>query len=420
MRTHGEATLGVDQDTIPSVEFDPTSPDFTRDPYPYYRRLREETPIARMPGNFLLVSGHRDCFQILRDPIWNVPPNLGCVSEREGSGYDNPNFGGLRTLFEDPDTPDDGAERSHVRRVLVAKAFSRNGANEIKDRVVETVGNLLDEAMEAGEVDMVGAFTAPFVHDIGCDLLGIPAKDRADVRRWVSGLGAAIDPLYKRSDEEGKRLAQLGREFREYMAALLVYRRRHPGADLLSHLMAVEEDGERLSEAGVVAMCCIIAMAATETSINFLSLAIWSLLRNPGELARFREDTGIAPRAVEELLRYDTQIHFVSRLAAEDTVLGGHRIPKGQYAFVLTAAANRDAAVFYDPERLDLTRDPNPHLAFAPGRHHCTGAAFAQVEARFALSTLVRRVPNLALAGEPEVRQRFNNRSLARLPVSLR
>lgn len=401
--------------TTDDLLFDVGAPEFRRDPYPAYRRLRERAPVFREPGGALLLTRRRECVALLSDPRWRYVEDVRCLPAQDAAG------GGRDAAGTPGQAPDGhGAMASRPVRGPLSKVFTPRVVRGAQERIQQVAERLLDEALERGEVDLVEAYTYPLAATVFCELLGVPPSDRALFRPWVEATVRGIDAVLAITPEEATAKDRAGEAFDAYFRDLIARRRRRPGEDLISGLLQVEVDGRTLATDELVALCTLVLIAGHASTANFIASGTLALLRNPGELARLRDDPEVMPSAVEELLRYDPPGQFVVRRATCDHEFAGQRMQEGQYAVVFLAAANRDPEVFADPDRLDLTRSPNPHIAFSHGAHYCLGATLAREEARRALATLLRRAPGLALAGEPVYKPSLQVRGLQSLPVALR
>ena len=247
----------------------------------------------------------------------------------------------------------------------------------------------------------------------------MPSDDVPFVIRQAPPLAVGFDPSPMRTAEALESAEAATRQLTDYLTALVAERRKEPGADLLSGLIAAEQEGDNLSHDELVATAMLLLIAGHETTANLIGNGLLALLRHPGELARFRAEPDLDRPAVEELLRYDGPVQMVERTSLEDVEVGGVTVPRGRVVVLCVGAANRDPAVFRDPKRLHLARDPNPHLAFSAGHHFCLGASLARVEARIALSELVRRFPNLRATDKARWRPSFTIRGLRELQLSL-
>lgn len=369
--------------------FDPFDPRWASDPFPLYTELRERAPIHRNEElGFWVVLRHADCLTVLRDR------RASSDNTRSVDGHPSPVPPELAEarpfLFRDP--PD------HTRlRGLVAKAFTPRVVESLRGRTQAIVDELLDAVLEADRVDLVEAFAYPLPVRIICELLGVPVADQDRFRDWSAALARGLDPDFLLSPEVLAARDEALLQFSTYFFDLLAERRRHPGDDLLSRLVAAEDGGEVLSEAELLSTCILLLVAGHETTVNLLGSGTLALLRHPDQWDRFRTDPGVVRTGVEELLRYVSPVQLTGRILTEDVDVGGVTVGAGQFAMLLLASANHDPAQFPDPERLDVGRTPNNHLGFGFGIHHCLGAPLARMEAQVALASLARRAPRLAL-----------------------
>jgi hypothetical protein len=269
-------------------------------------------------------------------------------------------------------------------------------------------------------MDLVEDFAYPLPVIVICEMLGVPVKDQERFKQWgldvARGLDAILLPLDSPVAARSVAARQaLGGYFRE----LIAERRAAPRADLLSALIAAEEAGDRLSEDELLATSILLLVAGHETTVNLIGNGTLALLRHPDQLQRLREHPEMIGTAVEELLRYDGPVQRTARIPSEDVTLGGKTIPAGEMVMPFIGAADRDPAQFPDPDRLDIGRTPNRHIAFGLGIHFCLGAPLARVEGQIAINTLVQRLPKLALATDsPQFRQSLTLRGLSTLPVA--
>jgi cytochrome P450 len=386
---------------------DPHSPEFRRDPYSAYRRLRETASVHRNPTGGWLVSRYRDIEAALEDPRLRNVKNIRCY----------------------PDASDDAGPMDlpiadFVRiRESVARTFSPRMMRRFQPRIQQIVDGLLDHALAAGEVDLHEAFCRPLALNVFGELFGVPAADRTLFSGWVEGMvqGVDVDMQMVVSPELAERRDRAQAEFSTYFRGLIAERRRDPADDLVSALVAIEQDdGTVLTEEELVLSCTMLLIAGHETTVHLVAAATHTLLEHPDQLQRLRDDPGIARTAVEELLRYITPAQLLPRVAHTDLDIGSQRIPAGELIVLLLVAANRDPEIFADPDRLDLTRHPNPHLAFSHGTHFCLGSTLAKLECEIALTGLLRRAPALALAGEAVFKPTIAMRCVDELPVRLR
>lgn len=385
------------------------------DPYPFYRRLREQGGMVRTPISWVATS-HADATAILRDPRFSSNERHSPQFDAFAELAEQVGLGSLLELqtrimlFADP--PD------HTRlRRLVSKAFHARAVEAMRPRIQALVDGILEEAAGDGGMDVTSQLAYPLPVSVICEMLGVPAEDRFRFEEWTRAAVRVLDPgddltVYFPAKEAFD-------QFGDYFAELLPKRRRAPGPDLLSALLAAEDAGDALTQDELVATIILLFIAGHETTVNLIGNGLLALLRHPEELARLRSDPTLLPSAVEELLRFDGPVQLTGRTATADLDVHGTAVPKGQQVVVLLGAANHDPAAFQDPERLDVGRTDNRHVAFGGGIHLCLGAPLARLEAQVALGTLVQRFPALALATEDVVwKETVTLRGPEALPVS--
>jgi len=393
------------------VLFNPFLPEFHADPYPFYRRLREQDPVHQTPMGFWVLTRYDDCVTALRDPRFGREEFQQMLAAVYG-GEESDRLP-RSMLFRDP--PD------HTRlRALVSKAFTPRVIEQMRDHIQEIVDRLLDRAQRQGGMDVIEDLAYPLPVTVICEMLGVPVDDHASIRSWSADIARSLDaiglPSHQSIVDRG-RVAR--RALADYFRALVPGRRARPQADLLSGLLAVEEQGDRLTEPEVIAMCLLLFIAGHETTVNLIGNGTLALLRHPDQLAGLRADPALIGNAIEELLRYDSPVQRTARITTTDVEVAGHLIAKGAMVVTALGAANRDPAQFPDPDRLDVTRRDVRHISFGYGIHFCLGAPLARVEGQIALGTLLRRAPGLGLA-EPSLEWRESSvlRGLKRLRVT--
>jgi cytochrome P450 len=414
-------------DTVADVSsdgpiFNLFDPQWSSDPFPLYAELRTRAPLHRNEFGFWVAARHADCLAILRD--------RGASVEREDilDDEDSARFDGREGLSDEAaqreldnrsflvrDPPD------HTRlRGLVAKAFTPKVVEGLRSRTQEIVDELIDVALDEGTVDLVDQFAYPLPVRVICDLLGVPFADQDRFKVWSHALARGLDPNFLLPREVVRASAEAREQFAAYFFELLAERRRSPGDDLLSQLVAVEDGGTVLSEAELLSTCILLLVAGHETTVNLIAGGARALLEHPSQLERFRDDPSVARSGVEEMLRFVSPVQLTGRTLLQDVELGDVRIEAGQFIMLLLASGNRDPLAFDNPEEFDVARAPNHHLGFGFGIHHCLGAPLARMEADVALSTLVRRAPQLALASNV-VTYKANVilRGMESMPVSL-
>ena len=380
------------------------SPKFVEDPYPSYARLRERDPVCFSESlGAWLVTRYEDVKLVLTDARFG----------KQGAPPVNPLAQTIDAmppsiLFLDP--PD------HTRlRALVNKAFTPRVVRDLRPRIEEIAASLLEDVAEQGRMDVVHDFAFPLPAMVIAELLGVPTTDRERFKAWTVRVAQALDTT--QPEDVQREGVHAMRELADYFAALVAERRSRPRDDLVSALVAVEEEGDRLGSGELLSMCVILLGAGHETTTNLLANGVLALLKHPRQMRLVREDSDSIGDAVEELLRYDPPVQRTLRVARAPVDLAGQGIDAGQVVFASIAAANRDPAVFEDPDRLDVTRHPNPHLAFSRGIHFCLGAPLARLEGAIAFHALLQRFGRLELDGAVERNPNTVLRGLRHLPV---
>jgi len=391
------------------VHFNPMDPEFIADPYPTYHRLRAEDPVHHNPLGFWVLTRYEDVVAALRDPRLIKEPIAAFVAARFGAAM--PAMG-LSMLDRDP--PD------HTRlRGLVNKAFTPRVVEGLRPHIQKIVDGLLARVEGAGTMDLIEEFAYPLPVTVICQMLGVPVEDRERFKQWGLDIARGLDAILLPPDSDVARRSVAARHaLADYFRALIAERRAAPRGDMLSDLIAAEEAGDKLREDELLATCILLLVAGHETTVNLIGNGTLALLRHPDQLRRLRENPGLIGSAVEELLRYDGPVQRTARIPSSDITFDGLTIGKGEMVMPFIGAADRDPAQFPDPDRLDITRTDNRHIAFGWGIHFCLGAPLARVEGQIAISTLVQRLPKLALATDrPEYRQSLTLRGLTTLPV---
>ncbi|MFB6715746.1 cytochrome P450 [Streptomyces sp. NPDC056237] len=401
----------------PFGSFDPWSPAFVADPYPAYATLRAAGRVHYFePTDQWLVPHHADVSALLRDrrlgrtylhrftheEFGRTPPPA------EHEPFHTLNGQGLLDL----EVPD----HTRIRR-LVSKAFTPRTVEQLVPTVQRLAAGLVDSFVEAGGGDLLKAVAEPLPVAVIAEMLGIPESERAPLRPW----SAAICGMFELnpSDDTARAAVRASLEFSAYLRELIEERRKNPGTDLISALIAAHDEGERLSEQEMVSTCVLLLNAGHEATVNTTVNGWWTLLRHPEQLAALRADHGLLPTAVEELMRYDTPLQMFERWVLDDIEIDGTVIPRGSEVALLFGSANRDPARFPAPDTLDLSRRENPHITFGAGIHFCLGAPLARVELAASFGELLRRAPNLRLAAEPEWNPGYVIRGLKELRVEL-
>ena len=396
--------------------FNPLSPDFIRDPYPYYERLRTTDPMHITAHGAFLASRHADVSLVLRDKRFGKDYVDRTIKRYGPKIMDEPIFASMKHWMLQQDPPD------HTRlRGLVVKAFTARRVEDMRPRIQQVVDQTIDAIIDRGHMDLIEDFAFRLPVTIICDMLGIPEQHRETFYKGSRDGGRILDPVPLTPEEiaqdnTGNALAIM------YFEQLFELRRRDPGDDLTTQLVQAEEDGSKLTNEEMTANIILLFGAGHETTVNLIGNGLLALHRNPDQLALLKANPSLITNAIEEFLRYDSSVQLTGRTTLEDVEdLGGKRIPKGDTVLCLLGSANRDPAVYpHGPDQLDITRPNVKPLSFGGGIHFCLGAQLARIEAEIAINTLLRRIPSLRLddAENPEWRPTFVLRGLKRLPAS--
>jgi cytochrome P450 len=393
-----------------SFAFNPFDEETRRDPYALFARARREHPVFRHEG--LPVSSifrHADCQAILRDPkTWSsmFPTPPGFTPE------DVPRS----MLVTDPP--------EHARlRGLVSQAFTPKRVHELAPRVEVIAHQLLDEALERREVDLVEALTYPLPVIVIAEMIGVPVEDRARFKAWSDALVAPLGSIFfaEPSREMIDEQRRIRAELEEYFVRLVEDRRRSPKNDLLTALVQAELEGSRLAFDELLAMLILLLVAGNETTTNLIGNAALELLAHPEALAAVRADGSLTGPAVDEVLRFSSPVQMDPRIATRDVTVQGVTIPAGEFALCWIGSANRDETVFDRAATFDVHREKQSHLAFGFGPHYCLGASLATLEAEVAVRVLLERTRSFARVGEEPLplHPSIVFRGVTRLPIRL-
>lgn len=396
------------------VMFNPFLPSFLADPYPAYAALRAHDPVHRsLALQVWVVTSFAEAETVLRDPA-TFSSDLGVATSPLAQALNQQRAASplghvMTVLNSDPPT--------HTRlRGLVNRAFTPRTVEALRDRIEAVTAELLDAAPARDPFDLMTALAQPLPVIVIAELLGIPAADRARFKRWSDDIAGTTRPMAGLQVIEGARRATT--ELIAYLEPVIARLRAEPGEDLLSALVQAEDAGDRLSHEELLAFAILLLVAGNETTTNLLGNGVLALLRHPEQLAALRAEPALLPRAIEELLRYDSPVQTLIRFARQPSQLGGHEVKAGESVLVAIAGANRDPRRFTDPERLDVGVERERHLAFGLGPHFCLGAPLARLEAEVALGALLERYPGLHLAGDPVRGGTFTLRGVDALPVA--
>jgi cytochrome P450 len=386
----------------------------------FFARLREQGPLVyvadygTMNGTTegaWIVTNYDDALALLKDPRFTKDVRKILPQENAEHSPQESLFLAISSNMLMADPPD------HTRlRGLVSKAFTPRMIEQLRPRIQEITDELLDAVQDRGQMDLITSFAYPLPITVISQMLGIPEADRQQFRTWTQ---AMVNPD-ELSDLEAR--TSMLETFLRYIQTLLSEKRAHPGNDLTSGLVQGEESGDQLSEHELISMIFLLIVAGHETTVNLIGNGTLALLEHPDQMRLLQSDPSLIPSAIEELLRYTAPVSLSDeRWASEDVTLHGQFIRKGEMVYAALIAANTDPQQFADAGTLDITRQEHQHLAFGKGIHFCLGAPLARLEGQIAIGTLLRRLPNLRLAGDPEQLTWNRNpmlRGLTSLPVA--
>lgn len=410
--------MSTDTDVVDAFFLEAFAPENRADPYALYARMRDAGQLLSANGEMHLAFGHAACWSILRNPAASSDERHSTVLRRQAK--DDPRAAAMleaRPLLVFMDPPD------HTRlRGLVANGFTPRRVEALRSRIREITDDLIARMAEVGDadVDVVEHLASPLPIAVICELLGVAGTDRSLFRDWSLALPKSVDPSVLRTDADNAAIDNATDELRVYTTALLDDRRSRPSDDLLSALARRHGDDDHLGDDELADLVTLLLVAGHETTANLITNGLHALLANRDQLDDWARHPEIGDQAIDELLRFDAPLQLVQRTATQDLTLHGLHIRPGEQIIVMLGAANRDPAEFQEPDRLDIRR-PNAsrHLAFGGGIHHCLGAALARAEGAIALTALLRAFPEIEAAGPAPIRDTFNLRGRARLPVRL-
>lgn len=387
-----------------------TSASFVENPYPIYERLRSKGSlfkgtIHKYPGWY--VTGYAEVMSILKDQRFKNRIPLPQTTKK----YEHlKNIQNEMLLFKN--------QQDHRRlRMLISKVFTPNMVESYRPSIEEIAQALLEEVKPKQRMEMVSDFAFPLASLTIANILGVPKEDGARFRTWALNLIPTID--FARTRETLASGNETVKIVINYFKDLIEKRRQVAQDDLISMLLKEQQQGEHLTDEEILATCILLVIAGHETTVHLISNAMLSLLTHKEQLSMLKEDPTLIAKAVEECLRYESPTQMLARVAGEDCDIHGHRIKQGEQVYLLLGAANRDPHVFSNPHLLDITRDPNPHLAFGQGSHFCVGNSLARLEAQIAIGMLIQRVNNIQLAtSKPKWRNLIGFRALEELPIT--
>ena len=384
---------------------------FVDDPYPWYAQLRRQSPVHRLSEQSFFLSRYDDVITAYRDPRTS--------SDKQAEF--SPKFGDSPLLehhttslvFNDPPL------HTRVRRLIMG-ALNQRAIKKMEQGLIQLIEELLDNIENQDSVDMIGDFAARIPIEVIGNLLDIPRDERNPLRGWSLAILSALEPVP--DPNVLKTGNQAVNEFTDYLRILVSDRRQNPGdpaVDVLTRLIQGEQGGEKLTEAELLHNCIFLLNAGHETTTNLIGNGLHALISHRDQLERLAAEPALGNSAVEELLRFESPLQLNNRLTTEPMMIGKTTIPKGTFLTLGVGAANRDPDQFNQPDRLDIGRSPNNHVAFGQGHHACSGMNVARLEGRIAFSALVRRFPSIDLKGSPERDPRMRFRGFRKLPVVL-
>jgi cytochrome P450 len=399
-----------------ALGFAPGDPRFVADPYPAYERLRAAGPVLYdETTDHWLITSFRDVQAALRDRRFGRTYLHIASHEEMGHEAPSPALDPFWHLINHGILDMEPPDHTRVRR-LVSKAFTPRMVESMREPVQRLTDGLVDAVEGTGGFDLLASIAEPLPVAVIAELLGVPASDRYLLRPW----SADICRMYELhpTDEDRRLATRASVEFSDYLRALSRERRAAPTGDLISEMALVLDEGDRLTEDELIGTCVLLLNAGHEATVNVTGNGWWTLFRHPQALARLRAEPTLVPAAVEELMRWDTPLQLFERWVLEDVEIHGVHVPRGAELGLVFGSANRDPSAFEAPEELRLDRDPNPHVTFGAGIHFCLGAPLARLELQTSFATVLRRLPHLELAEEPEWKPGYIIRGLRSLRVA--
>ncbi|QKZ19840.1 cytochrome P450 [Streptomyces chartreusis] len=401
-----------------ALAFDPWDPAFLADPYPAYAELRARGRVHYYePTDQWLVPHHADVSALLRERRLGRTYQHRFTHEDFGRTAPPPEHEPFHVLNDHGMLDLEPPDHTRIRR-LVSKAFTPRTVEQLKPYVRRLAGELVAGLVEAGGGDLLTDVAEPLPVAVIAEMLGIPESDRGQLRPW----SADICGMYELSPspETAEKAVRASVEFSDYLLELIAARRKEPGEDLISGLIAAHDEGDRLTEQEMISTAVLLLNAGHEATVNATVNGWWALFRNPGQLSALRADHSLIPSAIEELMRYDTPLQLFERWVLDEIEIDGTTIPRGAEIAMLFGSANHDPEVFEAPAALDLTRKDNPHISFSAGIHYCIGAPLARIELAASMSALLEQAPTLRAAADPERKPNFVIRGLEGLSVEVR
>lgn len=385
----------------PTLFFNPRHPDFNKDPYTHYRRLRNEDPVHRSPLGVWFLGRYEDVRGVLKDRrfgVWDIPGQLrkknAMLKSRRISPNQPDNLDALIANSEHWFAFLEGADHTRLR-TLVSYAFEKRNIEKMRHVIRGYAEALLDRVDGAERIDVMADFACRLPQNVLASLLGLPAEDFPQCVAWANVISRIFDPLV--SLEEYVRLNQCSIEFMDYLRGLIAKRRAEPRDDLISALIEARAGEDRLTDAEVISTLIVVFGAGEETVISMIGNGARALMQHPEQRRLLIEQPEWMANAVEEILRYDAPLQMTSRTALEDVEIGGKQIRQGDQVYVALGSANRDPERFAAPDVFDIRRERIHHLSFADGVHYCVGSQLARIEGQEAFAALLNRFPTLSM-----------------------
>ena len=397
------------------VSLNPRDPVFYNNPYPFYDELRRKVPIFYWEEfGFTCFVAHEDVDALFRDRRFGR--QILHLATREELGW-SPARTELKPFYDVDDHSIlelEPPDHTRLRR-LIQKAFMARQIERLRERAAQLSHQLIDEMETAVTTNLLEKFATTIPLYLIAELLGVPTENGDELLNWSH----AMVGMYElgRSAEQERQAVRAAQEFVATMRDFVNFRRKRPQDDLISRLIEVEEAGEKLTEDELITTCILLLNAGHEATVNVVGNGVYALLQNREQLELWQQDAGVGKTAVEELLRYDTPLHLFNRWVLEDLEYKGHHFPFGSQVALLLGAANRDPAVFENPNTLDLRRQKNRHVSFGGGIHFCIGAPLARLELQTSIPILLTRLPNLELVEQPKFKNSYHFHGLESLWV---
>jgi pimeloyl-[acyl-carrier protein] synthase len=386
----------VSSDTLLEDPFTPLTPEKLENPYPYYARLRENAPVwFSKEGGYWLISRYEEVNAILRDIHYSKRMTNAKGVDKIIARLMDPRLMGMMKSRQNSMLAQDPPDHTRLRG-LVNKAFTPKMVEGLRPHIESIAKELIDNVANKGKMDLIADFAFPLPVTVISEMLGIPTSDRDKIKEWSRPIAESFD--IDSSKEAMLKAKDASEAFTNYLKPLVAERRKNPKEDLISGLIAAEEEGNKLTEQELFANLVLILLAGHETTVNLIGNGMVALLRHPDQLQKLKENPSLIGTAVDEVLRYDSSVQLARRVVMEDVQVHGQTLKKGDMCTLMIGSANHDPAVFPDPEKFDITRTDSKYLSFGAGIHHCLGSSLAKAEGEIAISMLTSRLPNMKLA----------------------